>query len=189
MTFLRQTGAALRALLVLTVVLGIVYPLAMTAAGRLAPGRTDGSLLRVDGRVVGSSLLAQAADGAQWFQPRPSAVDWAGDSSGGSNLSPASAELATAVRERTQALRAANPHAAGDVPAEAITASASGLDPHISPEYARWQLPRVAAARHLSEDRVRALVEEHTSRPPLGFLGPDTVNVTELNLALARTTR
>lgn len=184
MNTLRQSGVALRALIVLTLVLGVAYPLLMVAAGLLMPARANGSLLSHGDEAVGSKLLAQKADGPEWFQPRPSEGDWDGTASGGSNLSPVSAELQQKMDERRSELTAANP-GAGDVPPEALTASSSGLDPQISPEYARWQAPRIAAARGLPEDRVNQLIDNHTSKALLGFLGTDTVNVNELNYSLA----
>lgn len=184
MSILRQSAAALRALVILTVILGIAYPFAMLGVGQAMPAQAHGSLIRVDGKVVGSALLAQPASGPEWFQARPSSGDWAGDASGGSNLSPTSPDLAASRHEREQALLAANPDAPGPVPAEALVASASGLDPHITPAYAAWQAPRVAAARGVSRDTVQHLIDTHTDRAFLGFLGTDTVNVTELNVAL-----
>lgn len=185
MNALRQAWVALRALLVLTAILGVAFPLAMTGVGLLYPHQASGSLLRVDGRVVGSALLAQPDAGPEWFLARPSAVGHSGDASGGSNLSPTASELADQVASREAALRAANPDAPGAVPGEALTASGSGLDPHISPAYATWQVPRVAHARGLAVADVQALVDRHTERAFGGFLGADTVNVTELNVALA----
>ncbi len=186
MPIARQLAAAFKALLVLTVLTGVLYPMAITAAGRLAPGRADGSLIRVYGRVVGSSLLGQAAAGAQWFSARPSASDQSGETSGGSNLGAAAPDLSALVREREAALRAANPDAPGPVPADALTASASGLDPDISPDYARWQAPRVAAARGLPVEVVLRVIAVHTRGPVLGFIGTHRVDVTELNADLAR---
>jgi K+-transporting ATPase ATPase C chain len=187
MAFLRQLGAALKALLVLTVLLGVLYPLAILGVAQLLPGRAGGSLVEVDGRVVGSSLLGQAVQGPGWFHGRPSASDSAGDTSGGSNLGPSSAALAGLAAQRAAALRAANPGAPATIPPDALTASASGLDPDISPAYAAYQVPRVAAARGMSVARVQALVDAHTEHAVLGFLGQDRVNVTELNVALAGT--
>ena len=184
MNTLRQSGAANRALIVLTLILGVAYPLLMVGAGLLMPAKANGSLQRDGDQVVGSKLIAQPAGGPEFFQPRPSAGDWDGESSGGSNLSPVSEDLAALMEERRSALEAENP-GAGPVPAEALTASASGLDPHISPEYARWQVPRVAAARGMSEGDVEKLVDDHTRKARLGFFGQDTVNVNELNYSLA----
>jgi K+-transporting ATPase ATPase C chain len=184
MAIARQLAASVKALLVLTVLLGVLYPAAVLAVGLLVPGQANGSLLEVDGKVVGSSLLGQAAEGPQWFQARPSVSDQSGDTSGGSNLGPSSSDLATTVQEREAALRAANPDAPATIPADALTASGSGLDPHISPEYAAYQAPRVAAARGLSLQQVQALIADHTQQAALGFIGQDRVNVTELNVAL-----
>jgi potassium-transporting ATPase KdpC subunit len=182
----RQLSASLKALLVATVVLGVLYPAVVLAIGLAVPGQATGSLIEVQGTVVGSSLLGQAADGPQWFQARPSASDHAGNSSGGSNLGPSAEALATAVADREAALRAANPAAPATIPPDALTASASGLDPHISPEYALWQAPRVAQARGIALDELRRTIAAHTEHPALGFIGTDRVNVTELNADLAR---
>ncbi|HYN65590.1 MAG TPA: potassium-transporting ATPase subunit KdpC [Ornithinibacter sp.] len=185
MAIARQLSASLKALLVLTVVLGVLYPTAVLAVGLVLPGQANGSLIEVDGTVVGSSLLGQAAEGPQWFQARPSASDHTGDTSGGSNLGPNAEDLATAVAERQAALREANPDAPTTIPPDALTASGSGLDPHISPEYAAYQAPRVAGARGMSLEQVQALIADHTQDAALGFMGEDRVNVTELNVALA----
>ena len=180
----RQLLAALKALLVLTGITGVLYPAAVLAVGLLAPGPANGSLLKVDGAVVGSSLLGQAAEGPQWFRARPSVSDQSGDTSGGSNLGPSSEDLATTVQEREAELRAANPDAPATIPPDALTASGSGLDPHISPEYAAYQVPRVAAARRMSDAQVQRLVDANTQHAVLGFIGQDRVNVPELNVDL-----
>lgn len=180
----RQLAAAVKALLVLTLITGVLYPAAILAVGLALPGQANGSLIEVDGKVVGSRLLGQAAEGPQWFQARPSVSDQSGDTSGGSNLGPSSTDLATTVQERETALREANPDAPAEIPADALTASASGLDPHISPEYAAYQVPRVAAARGLTVAQVQQLVDDHTQEAVFGFIGQDRVNVTELNVAL-----
>jgi K+-transporting ATPase ATPase C chain len=182
--FARQLGAALKALLVLSVALGVLYPATVLAVGLVLPGQAKGSLIEVDGTVVGSSLLGQAASGPPWFQARPSVSDQGGDTSGGSNLGPDAADLASAVAEREAALHAANPVAPDTIPPDALTASGSGLDPHISPAYAAYQVPRVAAARGMSVAQVQRLVAAHTEHAALGFIGQDRVNVTELNVAL-----
>ncbi len=181
----RQLFASLKVLLVLTVVLGVLYPAAILGVGLGMPIRAKGSLIEVDGRVVGSSLLGQAAEGPEWFHARPSASGHAGDTSGGSNLGPSSEELASTVEDRAAALRAANPDAPAEIPPDALTASGSGLDPHISPEYAAYQAPRVAQVRGISLEEMEALIAEHTEEAALGFLGEERVNVTELNVDLA----
>lgn len=182
----RQLAAAVKALLVLTVLVGVLYPAGITLLGLVVPDQANGSLIRVDGTVVGSSLLGQAADAPQWFQARPSASDHTGATSGGSNLGPHAADLATAVAEREAALRAANPDAPATIPPDALAASASGLDPHISPAYAMWQAPRVAQARGIPLDVLRRTIAAHLEHPALGFIGTDRVNVSELNADLAR---
>lgn len=182
----KQLWAATRALLVLTVILGVSYPLVITAVGRLMPGPAAGSIITVNGQPVGSALLGQAATDPQWFQARPSVSDHSGQTSGGSNWGPSAAGLAQHLAAREAELRAANPQApAGPIPADALTASASGLDPHISPAYAAWQAPRVAAARGMSLSQVQQLIDANTTPGELGFLGADRVNVTTLNVALA----
>ncbi|TCL83681.1 MULTISPECIES: potassium-transporting ATPase subunit KdpC [unclassified Rathayibacter] len=193
-TGLRQYGVALRALLVLTVALGVLYPLAITGLGQVAFARqANGSLLTESGETVGSSLIGQSftdADGnplPEWFQSRPSAAGdgYDASASSGSNLGPENEDLIAAIQERRAAIAAFDGVDPAAVPADALTASASGLDPQISPAYAAIQVARVAAARGLTEEDVRALVAEHTRARDLGFLGDETVNVLELNLALA----
>jgi potassium-transporting ATPase KdpC subunit len=199
----RQYLAAVRVLVVLTVVLGLLYPLAVTAIAQF-PGlraHADGSLVRDGaGTLVGSRLLGQGfVDPSgnplrQWFQPRPSAAGkdgWDGTSSGASNLGPNNPDLVKAITDRKAAIAAfdsvpGHVVAPSQVPADAVTASASGLDPDISPDYARQQAYRVAAARGLDPARVLALVTAHVRGRTLGFLGEERVNVLELNLALAR---
>ncbi|HEU4331141.1 MAG TPA: potassium-transporting ATPase subunit KdpC [Lapillicoccus sp.] len=185
-TLSRQLSAALRMLLVLTVLCGIAYPLVVLGVGQaVAHDRANGSLVDRDGTVVASMSLGQQVTDPQWFQGRRSASEYAGDTSGGTNLGPNDAKQAQALAEARDALIAANPNADGPPPADALTASASGLDPDISVAYATWQVPRVAAARGLPTDRVQSLVDDHTKGRLLGFLGQPRVNVTELNLALA----
>lgn len=186
MTFLRQIFAALRLLVLMTVLLGFAYPAVITLAAQVAPWQASGSPVQLEGRVAGSALLGQATDGPEWFQPRPSASDHSGETSGGSNLSPVSADQQQARDERAQELQPANPDAVGPIPEDALTASASGLDPHISIAYARWQVPRVASARDLDPARLEALLQANTDRALLGFIGQDGVNVTRLNAALAQ---
>lgn len=186
----RQLAPAVVVLALLTVLVGVVYPLGMTGLAQVAfPARADGSLVRVDGIVVGSRLLGQSFAGPGWFHPRPSAAGdgYDGAASGGSNLGPTNPVLLEAVAGRIAAYRYENDLAPdAPVPVDAVTASASGLDPHISPENARLQAARVAKARGLPLDRVLALVEAHTDTASLGFLGEDGVNVLSLNLALER---
>jgi len=191
----RQYLVALRMLLALTVVLGIGYPLVVLGVGQLAfPAAANGSLVESDGEVAGSSLIGQSftnADGAalpEWFQSRPSAAGDGYDPHGssGSNQGPESEDLIAAIAERRSAIAELNGVDSASVPADALTASASGLDPHISPAYARLQVARVADARGLAEQEVAALVESKIQGGDLGYLSEPTVNVLELNIALAR---
>jgi K+-transporting ATPase ATPase C chain len=184
---------AVRMLLVLTVLTGLLYPLAITAVALLAfPAQANGSLVQRDGVVVGSALIGQANDDARYFWPRPSAVTYmAGStaaslgSSGASHLAPTSATLAGQVAARAAAFRVANDlTATAPVPPDMLTASGSGLDPHISPAAARAQVERVAAARGIRAPDVAALVEQQMERSQFGFLGEARVNVLALNLAL-----
>ena len=179
---IRQLLAALRILLVLTMLLGVVYPLAVTAAAGLTmPGRAGGSLVQSGGEVVGSSLIGQEFSGPEWFHGRIDPFNPA--ASGASNLGPSSQQLAQATR--LAVLEAQRIEAwTGLIPADAVTGSGSGLDPHISPEYARLQAPRVAAARGLDGNEVLVLVDRLTEGRTLGFLGEPRVNVLLLNLAL-----
>jgi K+-transporting ATPase ATPase C chain len=191
---LRQTWTALRALLLLTVVTGIVFPLFVTLIAQLAlPGPANGSLLTSNGKVVGSSLIGQSFTDKkgnalpEWFQSRPSAAGtgYDGSASSGSNLGPNNADLAKAIQERQNAIEKVDGVPASQIPADAVTASGSGLDPHISPTNALEQVSRVAAARGLPEASVRALVERLIQGRDLGYLGEPTVNVLRLNLALS----
>lgn len=179
---------ALVLLLVLTGVTGFAYPLLTTAIAQAAfPRQANGSVLRKDGRVVGSILLGQPFDDPRYFRGRPSAtspVPYAGQASAGSHLGPTNPALAEAVEARIDALRAADPETAAPVPVDLVTASGSGLDPHISPAAAAYQVRRVARARGLPEDEVRRLVARHTEGRLLGLLGEPHVNVLLLNLAL-----
>lgn len=182
MSSLRQLVASLRMLLVLTVLLGVLYPAVVWGVGRVGlSDRADGSLVSRDGVVVGSSLLGQDFRGPKWFRGRPSASAYAGGVSGGSNLATGAREQVDAIRER-QAVWAGVGQ--GPAPADALTASGSGLDPHVSPANAIAQVPRVAAANGLDQAVVRRLVDAHTQGRSLGFLGEPRVNVLELNLAL-----
>ena len=188
----RQLVAAVRALLVATVVLGIAYPLVITGLAHvIAPDRADGSLVHSSaGQVVGSSLIGQSftdTDGnplPQWFQSRPSASSYDGAASGGSNLGPNSAELVKAVQERREQVASFNGVPVADVPADAVTASGSGLDPGISPAYAALQVHRVAEERGVPDAQVAQLVADATHGRDLGFIGAPWVDVLSLNLAL-----
>lgn len=178
---LKQLRPAVASLALLTLITGVAYPLAVTAIAQLAfPEQANGSLVRDErGQVRGSLLLAQPFDGAQWFQPRPSAAGYATVASGASNLAASNPALAERIARTTAELRDTGQ---GAVPMELVTTSASGLDPHLSPAAAAWQIPRIAAARGMPEANLRRLVEQHTERP---LVGPAVVNVLALNLALA----
>jgi K+-transporting ATPase ATPase C chain len=182
----RQLLPALLAFLTFTVLTGILYPLVITGASQVAfPNRADGSLIERNGNVIGSKLIGQAFEGPRYFHSRPSAAGDGYDamSSSASNLGPTNEEFLSEVRERAADYRQAN-RRAGDVPGDAVTASGSGLDPHISPENARAQAARVAEARGMSREEVLDLVDEHRDDRSFGFLGEPAVNVLELNLAL-----
>jgi potassium-transporting ATPase KdpC subunit len=184
----RQVLPALRLLLVLTVLTGVLYPLAVTGIAQLAfPGQANGSLVGSEGRVVGSTLQGQPFATDAYFHPRPSAAGYDGTATAGSNLGPTNPELAAAVADRVALYRERNALDADiRVPVDAVTASGSGIDPHISLANARLQAPRVAAARGLDVDVVLDLVAEHADGRILGFLGEPRVNVLLLNLALDR---
>lgn len=183
-----QLLPALLAFLVLSVLTGGLYPLAVTAVAQVVfPARADGSLVEVDGTVVGSRLLGQAFSARRYFQPRPSAAGDGYDAaaSSASNLGPTNPDLLDTVEGRVARYRALNglPHGAV-VPVDAVTASGSGLDPHISPEDARLQAPRVATERGIDLATVLELIDDHTDGRSLGILGEPGVNVLELNVAL-----
>lgn len=180
----RQLATALKCVLVLTVVLGIGYPLLVLGVGQLGLQRqAAGSLITTDGRVVASSLIGQGFTGDEWFQPRPSGGDY-GLASGGSNAGPNDAELVATVEQRRSEIARRDGVRPAQVPPDAVTASGSGLDPFISPAYAFVQVDRVARVRGLPPDRVQALVEQHVTPRTLGFLGQPRVNVVQLNLDL-----
>ena len=194
---LREIRPAIVLLLALTVITGLVYPLAITAvAGAIFPKQAEGSLIEKDGKVIGSALIGQAFKSDKYFHGRPSATvaadpndstktvpaPYNAANSGGSNLGPTSKALNDRVREDLDKLKAENP--SQGVPIDLVTTSASGLDPDISPEGALFQVPRVAKARSMPEDRVRELVAENTQSRLGGLLGEPHVNVLALNLAL-----
>jgi potassium-transporting ATPase KdpC subunit len=196
---LREIRPAIVLLLVLTVITGLAYPLAMTAiAGALFPARAQGSLIEKDGKVVGSALIGQEFKDDRYFHGRPSATlapdpndptktvpaPYNAANSGGSNLGPTSKALADRLKEDVDKLRGENSDAA--VPVDLVTTSASGLDPDLSPEAAQFQVPRVAKARNMPEDTLKQLVASATQGRLLGLLGEPRVNVLALNLALDR---
>lgn len=191
----RQYWVALRAMIVLTVLLGVAYPLVMTAVGQLTmPAHANGSLITVNGTTVGSSLIGQSfTDGKgnplpQWFQSRPSAAGdgYDANASSASNLGPNNPELVKQIDARKAQIEKLDGVDAASIPPDALTASGSGLDPHISPAYALLQVHAVAKARGIPESRVEALVTSMIQGRDLGYLGEPTVNVLQLNLALSK---
>jgi K+-transporting ATPase ATPase C chain len=185
---MKQLLIALKATLVLTLLTGVMYPLLVTGLAKvLFRDKADGSLIRANGRTVGSELIGQRFTKPEYFHGRPSAAGndgYDGLSSGGSNLGPTSQKLADRVTADVKTFRAENPTWAGAVPGDAVTASGSGLDPHLSPEAVDAQVPRVAAARGMTVEALRQLVAAHTEDRQVGVLGEPRVNILKLNLSL-----
>ena len=174
---MKNLATSLRLLAVMTILTGILYPLSLVAVGRIFPAQAGGSLIVRNGKPVGSALLAQKNESPRYFQPRPSAAAFATVASGASNLGPTSAALAKAIADRRAIW-------GQDAPADLLTTSGSGLDPHLSPEAAAFQARRVAEARKIPDADVLALVNKFTDGPQFGFLGEPRVRILELNLAL-----
>jgi len=187
---MKDIKTALRFFLVLTVLTGILYPLAVTAISQVAmPDKANGSLIRQNGEVVGSRLIGQEFADPGYFWGRPSATPdkpYNAASSSGSNLGPTNPELSKQIKERVESLIKADPGNTQPVPTDLVTASGSGLDPDISVEAARYQVSRVAKARNATEQDIEQLVQKHTLRRQLGVLGEPRVRVLELNLDLDR---
>jgi K+-transporting ATPase ATPase C chain len=189
---IRNALRALLATVVLAVITGLIYPLAMTGFAQVSfHSKAEGSPVKSQGRVVGSSLIGQSWTGPQWFYGRPSAISdpYDASTSSGANLGPRSRALTEAIKERVGAiLKLEGPYHPGlkasDIPVDLLTASGSGLDPDISPEAALFEAPRIAAVRHLSLAQVEALIRSYTEGRTLGLLGEPRVNVLALNLAL-----
>jgi len=184
----QQLLPGLRMMLVLTVLTGLIYPLAVTGLCQmLFYDKANGSLITVNDHVVGSALIGQNFSKAGYFQPRPSAAGsdgYDGTASGGSNLGPTNQKLIDRVKASVEKFHKENPSYTGPLPADLVTTSGSGLDPHISPASAEAQLDRVAKARGLSVDQIKSLIDAHTEGRDLGFLGEPRVNVLLLNLDL-----
>ncbi len=184
---LKHLGTALRVTIVSIVLFGLIYPLAMTAfAQGIFPEQANGSLITINGEVVGSSIIGQLWTKPQYFHGRPSAAGKGYDptATGGTNFGPTSKKLSDSTRATIAQLEKDNPNAQGAPPIDLVTSSGSGIDPDISPEAAYWQAPRVAKARAMSLAEVRALVAKHVQGRAFGFLGEPHVNVLEINLAL-----
>ncbi|MBI5354759.1 MAG: potassium-transporting ATPase subunit KdpC [Chloroflexi bacterium] len=180
-----QLRPAFFMLLIFTVITGVIYPLAVTGIAQvLFPSQSNGSLIIVDGKAVGSELIGQQFDDPKYFWGRPSAVGYNSTASSGSNYGPMNPALLDSVQTRIDALKSADPDNTLPIPVDLVTASGSGLDPHISIAAALYQVHRVASARGLSEAEVTSLVEKYTEGRQFGFLGEPRVNVLKLNLAL-----
>lgn len=186
---LKQLGPGLRLMVAFTVLTGLIYPAVMTGICQVIfPLQANGSLVRVNGKIIGSSLIGQSFAEPEYFHPRPSAAGNGYDAtqSGGSNYGPTNQKLIDRIKASIVAFRSENPTLKGPVPADIVTASASGLDPDISPAAAEDQAARVARTRSVSINQVKELIARYTKGPELGFLGDSRVNVLLLNLALDR---
>jgi potassium-transporting ATPase KdpC subunit len=184
---IKHLGVALRVTIVSIVLLGLIYPLVMTGlAQAIFPRQANGSLVTVNGKVVGSAIIGQLWTKPQYFHGRPSAAGKGYDptATGGTNFGPTSKKLIASTKTTIAQLEKENPDASGPPPMDLVTSSGSGIDPDISPEAAYWEAPRVAKARHMSIAAVNAVVAEHVEGRTFGFLGEPRVNVLELNLAL-----
>ena len=180
-----QLRPAFFMLLIFTIITGVIYPLAVTGIAQVIfPHQANGSVIVVDGKAVGSELIGQQFDDPKYFWGRPSAAGYNAAASSGSNYGPMNPSLEEAVQARIDALKAADPNNPLPIPVDLVTASGSGLDPHISIAAALYQVHRVASARGWSEAEVKSLVEKYTEGRQFGFLGEPRVNVLELNLAL-----
>jgi K+-transporting ATPase ATPase C chain len=183
-----QILPGIRIKIFMTILLGVVYPLAITGICQVIfPRQSNGTLITVGGKVIGSEIIGQNFTKPEYFQPRPSAAGSDGydaTSSGGSNYGPTNQKLIDRVKASLEKFRKENPDYQGPIPADLLTTSASGLDPHLSPDSALAQVPRVAKARSVSVDQVYRLIARYTEAPDLGFIGEPRVNVLKLNLAL-----
>jgi K+-transporting ATPase ATPase C chain len=190
---LKELKPAVLMLLVLTIITGAAYPALVTSIAQLLfKSQANGSLIERDGKIVGSQLIGQPFSDPKYFWSRPSAtapMPYNAGNSGGSNQGPLNPALEEAVKARIEALKAVDPTQTAPIPVDLVTASGSGLDPHISPAAARWQAPRIARLRSLSAETVQRLIDTHTEGRQFGFFGEPRVNVLALNLALDEATK
>lgn len=176
---------SLKLTLALIVLLAVIYPLFIAAVGKLTPGGGDGETVKVNGKVVGYVVIGQKFTDDKYFNTRPSAVDYNAGGSGGSNKGPTNPDYLKTVQDRIDTFLVHNPGVIKkDIPAELVTASGSGEDPDLSPAAAKVQIKRIAAIRHIDENKLNSLVEEHTDGALFGLFGPSKVNVLKLNIAL-----
>jgi potassium-transporting ATPase KdpC subunit len=169
----------------LTLILGILYPVIIFILGQLMfPYKSNGSLIYKNDKLIGSEIIAQQFALPKYFQPRPSAVNYSADNSGGSNMAPTNKSLIQQIKDRIDTLKSHNPDSIIPIPIEIITTSGSGLDPHISPDAALWQVNRIAKARNIAESEIKEIIESNIEFPLLGFLGEKRVNVLKLNIIL-----